>query len=156
MSLDGYFLHRIEHWAIISANFGVSVVFHRSALLCQTTLLRLCWYLFLSKHFGPKCHWFKCYITMPNNTYRYVIAPFLLDEGLWPQVLYSKVGGMVPGRLSRPITMSFLFLPNGSFSPKYHLYDSILLSRIVFISTEQGPSINWDFGPRRRPQFKNK
>ena len=63
---------------------------------------------------------------------------------------------MMPGRLGRPIIMSFLFLPNGSFSPKYHLFDSALLSRIVFISTGQDPAINWDFGPKRRPQFKNK
>ena len=83
-------------------------------------------------------------------------STFLFDKGLWPQVLYSKVGGIVPGRLSKIILTSFLFLPNGSFSPKYHLFDSALLSRIVFISTGQDPAINWDFGPRRRPQFKKK
>ena len=43
----------------------------------------------------------------------------------------------MPGRLSKLITMSFLFLPNGSFSPKYHLFDSVLLSRIVFINTDK-------------------
>ena len=41
MFSDGYFLHRIEHSVIISASFGVSIVFHGSALLCQTTLLKL-------------------------------------------------------------------------------------------------------------------
>ena len=81
---------------------------------------------------------------------------FLFDKGLWPQVLYSKVGGIVPGRLSKFIIMSFLFLPNGSFSPKYHLFDSVLLSRTVFINTEQDLFVNWHFGPRRRSQFKNK
>ena len=64
-------------------------------------------------------------------------SAFLFDKGLWPQVLYSKVGGIVPGRLSKLIIMSFLFLLNRSFSPKYHLFDSVLLSRIVFINTEQ-------------------
>ena len=80
----------------------------------------------------------------------------LFDKGLGPQVLYSKVGGIVPGRLSKLIIMPFIFLPNGSFSPKYHLFDSVLLSRIVFINAEQDLFINWDFGPRRRSRFKNK
>ena len=61
------------------------------------------------------------------------------------------------GRPNKLIIMSFLFLSNGSFSPKYHLFDSVLLlSRIVFINTEQDLFINWDFGPRRRSKFKNK
>ena len=83
-------------------------------------------------------------------------SAFLFDKGLWPQVLYSKVSGIVLGRLSKLIVMSFLFLPNGSSSPKYHLFDLVLLSRIVFINTEQDLFINWDFGPRRRSRFKNK
>ena len=62
---------------------------------------------------------------------------FFFGKGLWPQVLYSKVGGIVPGRLSKVIITSFLFLPNGGFSLRYHLFDSVLLSRIVFINTEQ-------------------
>ena len=62
----------------------------------------------------------------------------------------------MPGRLSKLIIMSFLFLPNGSFDPKNHLFDSVLLSWIVFINTEQDLFINWDFGPRRRSRFKNK
>ena len=61
----------------------------------------------------------------------------LFDKGLGPQVLYSKVGGIVPGWLSKLIIMSFLFLPNGSFNPKYHSFGSVLLSRIVFINAEQ-------------------
>ena len=83
-------------------------------------------------------------------------SALLFDKGLGPQVLYSKVGGIVSGRLSKLIIMSFLFLPNGSLSPKYHLFDSVLLSRIVFINTEQDLFIKWDFGPRRQPRFKNK
>ena len=83
-------------------------------------------------------------------------SAFLFDEGLWPQVLCSKVGGIVPGRLRKLIIMSFLFLPNENFSPKYHLFDSVSLSRIIFMNTEQDLFINWDFGPRRRSKFKNK
>ena len=83
-------------------------------------------------------------------------SALLFDKGLGPQVLYSKVGGIVPGRLSKLIITSFLFLPNGSFSPKYHLFDSVLLSWIIFINTEQDLFINWDFGPRHRSRFKNK
>ena len=67
---------------------------------------------------------------------------FLFGKGLRPQVLYSKVGGIVPGRLSKLIIMSFLFLLNKSFSSKYHLFDSVLLSRIVSINTEQDLFIN--------------
>ena len=64
---------------------------------------------------------------------------FFFDKGLGPQVLYSKVGDIVPGRLIKLIIMPFLFLPHGSFSPnpKYHLFDSELLIRIIFINTEQ-------------------
>jgi len=63
----------------------------------------------------------------------------------------------VLGRPNKLIIMSFLFLSNESFGPKYHLFDSVLLlSRIVFINTEQDLFINWDFGPRRRSRFKNK
>ena len=51
--------------------------------------------------------------------------------------MYSKVGGIVPGRLGKLIIMLFLFLPNGSFNPKYHSFDSVLLNRIVFINAEQ-------------------
>ena len=51
--------------------------------------------------------------------------------------MYSKVGGIVPGRLGKLIIMPFLFLPNGSFNPKYHSFGSVLLSRIVFINAEQ-------------------
>ena len=80
----------------------------------------------------------------------------LFDKGLRPQVLCSKVGGIEPGQFSKLIIMSFLFLPNGSFSPKYHLFDSVLLSRIIFINTEQDLFINWNFGPKRRSRFKNK
>ena len=83
-------------------------------------------------------------------------SALLFDKGLESQVLYSKVSDIVPGRLSKLIIMSFLFLPNGSFNPKYHLFHSVLLSRSVFINTEQDLFINWDFGPRRRSQFKNK
>ena len=83
-------------------------------------------------------------------------SALLFYKGLGPQVLYSKVGGIVPGRLSKLIIMPFLFLSNGSFSPKYHLFDSVLLSRIIFINTEQDLFINWNFGPRRRSRFKNK
>ena len=47
-------------------------------------------------------------------------------------------------------------MPNRGFSPKYYLFDSVLLSRIVSINTEQDIFINWNFGPRRRSRFKNK
>ena len=93
---------------------------------------------------------------MPNSTRKFTIAPFFFDKGLRPQVLCSKVGGIIPSRLSKLIIMSFLFLPNRGFSPKYHLFDSVSLSRIVFMNTEQDLFINWDFGPRRRSKFKNK
>ena len=156
MSSDGHFLHRIAHSIIISASFGVSIVFHGSALLCQTTLLKLWWYLFLSKHFGPKCHWFKCYIICAEQPLQIPNSALLFDKGLGPQVLYSKVGGIVLGRLSKLIIMPLLFLPHGSFSPKYHLFDLVLLSRIIFINTEQDLFINWDFGPRCRSRFKDK
>ena len=43
----------------------------------------------------------------------------------------------MPGRLSKLIIMPFLFLPNGSFNPKYHSFDSVLLNRAVFINVEQ-------------------
>ena len=59
------------------------------------------------------------------------------DKRLGPQVVYSKVGDIVPGRLSKLIIMPFLFLTNGSFNPKYHSFDSVLLNRIVFINAEQ-------------------
>ena len=49
----------------------------------------------------------------------------LFDKGLGPQVSYSKVGDIVLGRLSRLIIMPLLFLPHGSFNPKYHLFDSV-------------------------------
>ena len=62
---------------------------------------------------------------------------FFFDKGLGPQVLYSKVGGIVPGQLIKFIIMPFLFLPHGRFNPKYHLFDSELLNRIIFINTEQ-------------------
>ena len=51
--------------------------------------------------------------------------------------MYSKVGDIVPGRLGKLIIMPFLFLPNGSFNPKCHSFDSVLLNRIVFINAEQ-------------------
>ena len=71
--------------------------------------------------------------------------------------MYSKVGGIVPGRLGKLIIVPFLFLPNGSFNPKYHSFDSVLLNRIVFINAEQDFFLfNWDFGPRCQSRFKNK
>ena len=70
--------------------------------------------------------------------------------------MYSKVGGIVPGRLGKLIIMPFLFLPNGSFNPKYLSFGSVLLNRIVFINVGQDLFINWDFGPRRRSRFRNK
>ena len=51
--------------------------------------------------------------------------------------MYSKVGGIVPGRLSKLIMMPFLLLTNGNFNPKYHLFDSVLLNRTVFINAKQ-------------------
>ena len=57
ISSDDYFLHHIEQLISISASFGVSILFLRSASLCQTNLLKLWGYLFLSKvFFGPMCH----------------------------------------------------------------------------------------------------
>ena len=74
--------------------------------------------------------------------------------------MYSKVGGIVPGRLGKLIIMPFLFLPNGSFNPRYHSFDSVLLNRIVFTNAEQDLLFiylfNWDFGPKCRSRFKNK
>ena len=81
---------------------------------------------------------------------------FLFDKGLRTQVLYSKVGSIVLGRLSKLIVISFLFLPQGSFSPKNHLFDSVLLSRIIFMNREQDLFISWNFSPIRRSRFKNK
>ena len=83
-------------------------------------------------------------------------SALLFDKRLGPQVLYSKVGGIVPGRISKLIIMPFIFLPKGNFGPKYHLSDSVLLSRIVFTNAEYDLFINWDFGPRRRSRFRNK
>ena len=51
--------------------------------------------------------------------------------------MYSKVGGIVPGRLSKLIIMPFLFLTNGSFNPKHHSFGSVLLNWTVFINAEQ-------------------
>ena len=51
--------------------------------------------------------------------------------------MYSKVGGIVPGRLSKLIVTSFLFLTDGSFNPKYHSFDSVLLNLAVFINAKQ-------------------
>ena len=50
ISSDDYFLHHIEQLISISASFGVSILFLRSALLCQTILLKLWGHLFLSKY----------------------------------------------------------------------------------------------------------
>ena len=92
----------------------------------------------------------------PSSTCKFIIMPFFFDERLGLQVVYSKVGGIVPGRLGKLIIMPFLFLPNGSFNPKYHSVGSVLLNRIVFINAEQDLFFNWDFGPRRQLRFKNK
>ena len=73
----------------------------------------------------------------PNSTCKFMITPFFFDKRLGLQVVYSKVGGIVPGRLGKLIIMPFLFLPNGSFNPKYHSVGSVLLNRIVFINAEQ-------------------
>ena len=43
----------------------------------------------------------------------------------------------MPDSPNKLIIISFPFLLNKDFSPKYHLFDSLLLSRIVSISTEQ-------------------
>ena len=57
ISSDDYFLHHVEQLIGISASFGVSILFLRTALLCQTILLKSWGYLFLSKvFFGPMCH----------------------------------------------------------------------------------------------------
>ena len=57
ISSDDYFLHYVEQLISISASFGVSILFLKSALLCQTILLKSWGYLFLSKvFFGPMCH----------------------------------------------------------------------------------------------------
>ena len=48
---DDYFLHHIEQLISISISFGVSILFLRSALLCQTIPLKLWGCLFLSKYF---------------------------------------------------------------------------------------------------------
>ena len=72
-----------------------------------------------------------------NSTCKFIITPFFFDKRLGLQVVCSKVGGIVPGRLGKLIIMPFLFLPNGSFNPKYHSAGSVLLNRIVFINAEQ-------------------
>ena len=41
ISSDDYFLHHIEQLVLISASSGVSILLFRSALLCQTILLKL-------------------------------------------------------------------------------------------------------------------
>ena len=73
----------------------------------------------------------------PNSTCKFIITPFFFDKRLGLQVVYSKVGGIVPGRLGKLIVMLFLFLPNGSFNLKYHSFGSVLLNWIVFIKAEQ-------------------
>ena len=74
---------------------------------------------------------------MPNSIRKFIIAPFSLIRDYGPKYCALKVDGIVPGRLSKLIIMSFLFLPNRGFSPKYYLFDSVLLSRIVSINIEQ-------------------
>ena len=73
----------------------------------------------------------------PNSTCKFIITPFFFDKRLGLQVVYSKVGGIASGRLGKLIIMPFLFLPNGSFNPKYHSVGSVLLNWIVFINAEQ-------------------
>ena len=63
---------------------------------------------------------------------------FFFDKGVGPHVLCSKIGGIVPGRLIKLIIMPSLFLSHKSFSFEYYLFKSELLSRIIFVSTEQG------------------
>ena len=60
----------------------------------------------------------------------------------------------MPDSSNKLIITSF-FLSKG-FYPKYHLFKSALLCRIVSISTEQGLFINWDFDPKHRSECKNK
>ena len=62
----------------------------------------------------------------------------------------------MPNSPNKLIITSFPFLLNKDFSPKYHLFDSVLLCRIVSISTEQDLFINWDFGPKYRSKYRNK
>ena len=62
----------------------------------------------------------------------------------------------MPDSPNKLIIISFPFLLNKDFSPKYHLFNSVLLSRIVSISTEQDLFINWDFGPKHRSEYRKK
>ena len=70
--------------------------------------------------------------------------------------MFSQVGVIMPGSPNKLIIISFPFLLNKDFSPKYHLFDSVLLSRVVSISTEQDLFINWDFGPKHRSEYRDK
>ena len=63
---------------------------------------------------------------------------FFFDKGVGPHVLWSKIGGIVPGRLIKLIIMPSLFLSHKGFRFEYYLFKSELLSRIIFVSTEQG------------------
>ena len=62
----------------------------------------------------------------------------------------------MPDSPNKLIIISFPFLLSKDFSPKYHLFDSLLLSWIVSISIEQDLFINWDFGPKLRSEYRNK
>ena len=118
ISSDDYSLHHDEQLNSISASFGVSIHFLRSALLCQTILLKSWGYLFLSKvFFGAMCHWSECYMFMPNSTCKFVITPFFFDKRLGLQVVHSKVGGIVPGRLGKLIIIPLSFPAKGEFQP---------------------------------------
>ena len=52
--------------------------------------------------------------------------------------------------------ISFPFLLNKDFNPKYHLFDSVSVIRMSSVSTEQNLFINWGFGPKHRSKYVNK
>ena len=41
MSSDGYFLHRVEHSVIISASFGVSIVFSQVGIVVPNNSIKV-------------------------------------------------------------------------------------------------------------------
>ena len=70
--------------------------------------------------------------------------------------MFSQVDVIMLDNPNKLIIISIPFLLNKDFSPKYHLFDSVSLSRIVSISTEQDLFINWDFGPKHGSEYRNK
>ena len=77
---------------------------------------------------------------LPSQIHKNAL-PF--DKGLGSQVWYSKVGGIVLGRLGQLVIMFFLFLPYGSSSPKCHLLKFSIIMPDYFYKYNAGYCLNW-------------